>query len=186
MPFSHVRTNGMLIRLGGCVKLLIKNDKKLLKFHQFKSYPLHKMTATWQKILSDVFCYIISNEKFAFWLKFYWSLFPLVQLTIPNIGLDYCLEPNRRQAIVWTIVGSTHWRIYAALGGDELKLLLPRHLPNFSSYISWQQNFSGSQCKRSYQLMNRIPGNQQIRLQSYHRQHNYKKLITSIHSILMI
>ena len=28
--------------------------------------------------------------------------------------------PNMPQAIIWTNVGPFHWRIYAALGGDEL------------------------------------------------------------------
>ena len=30
------------------------------------------------------------------------------------------LAPNRRQAITWTNGSPVHWRIYAALGGDEL------------------------------------------------------------------
>ena len=29
--------------------------------------------------------------------------------------------PNRRQAIIWINADPIHWRIYAALGGDELK-----------------------------------------------------------------
>ena len=28
--------------------------------------------------------------------------------------------PNRRQAIAWTKAGTSHWRIYAALGGNKL------------------------------------------------------------------
>ena len=36
------------------------------------------------------------------------------------IGLDNGLAPNRRQAIIWTNADMIHWRIYAALGGDEL------------------------------------------------------------------
>ena len=39
----------------------------------------------------------------------------------PNMGLDNGLAPNRRQAIIWTNVDPIHWRIYAALRGDELK-----------------------------------------------------------------
>ena len=31
------------------------------------------------------------------------------------------LAPNRRQAITWNNVDPVHWRIYAALGGDEFK-----------------------------------------------------------------
>ena len=37
-----------------------------------------------------------------------------------SIGLDNGLAPNRRQAIIWTNADPIHWRIYAALGGDEL------------------------------------------------------------------
>ena len=37
-----------------------------------------------------------------------------------SIGSDNGLAPNRRQAIVWTNADKIHWRIYAALGGDEL------------------------------------------------------------------
>ena len=43
---------------------------------------------------------------------------------IPNhdadISLDNGLVPNRRQAIIWTNANSIQWRIYAALGGDDL------------------------------------------------------------------
>ena len=38
----------------------------------------------------------------------------------PSIGLDNGLAPNRRQAIIWTNADPIIWRIYAALGGDEL------------------------------------------------------------------
>ena len=36
------------------------------------------------------------------------------------MGLDNGLVPFRRQAIIWTNAEPIHWRIYAALGGDEL------------------------------------------------------------------
>ena len=36
------------------------------------------------------------------------------------IGSDNGLAPNRQQAIIWTNVGPVHWRMYGALGGDEL------------------------------------------------------------------
>ena len=39
-----------------------------------------------------------------------------------NVGLDNTLEPNRPQAITWTNVDQNHWRIYAALGVEELML----------------------------------------------------------------
>ena len=35
-------------------------------------------------------------------------------------GLDSGLAPNRWQAIILTNADLIHWRIYAALGGDEL------------------------------------------------------------------
>ena len=41
-------------------------------------------------------------------------------MTIPRIGLDSGFTPNRQQAIIWTNADPIHWRIYAALGGDEL------------------------------------------------------------------
>ena len=36
------------------------------------------------------------------------------------MGLNNDLAPDRRQAIIWTNAELIHWRIYAALGGDEL------------------------------------------------------------------
>ena len=36
------------------------------------------------------------------------------------IGSGNGLAPNRRQAITWTNADPVDWRIYAALGGDEL------------------------------------------------------------------
>ena len=38
-----------------------------------------------------------------------------------SIGSGNGLAPVRRQAITWTNADPVHWRIYAALGGDELK-----------------------------------------------------------------
>ena len=40
-----------------------------------------------------------------------------------SIGLDNGLAPNRRQAIIWTNVDPIHWRMYAALGRDELNVM---------------------------------------------------------------
>ena len=41
-----------------------------------------------------------------------------------NIGSDNGFAPFRRQAIIWTNADPVHWRIYAALGGDELTTIL--------------------------------------------------------------
>ena len=38
----------------------------------------------------------------------------------PSIGLDIGSALNSRQAIIGTNAGRIHWRIYAALGGDDV------------------------------------------------------------------
>ena len=38
-----------------------------------------------------------------------------------SIGSGNGLAPNKRQAITWTNDYRVHWRIYAALGGDEFQ-----------------------------------------------------------------
>ena len=43
---------------------------------------------------------------------------------LPRNGLYTDLAPNRRQAIIWTNADPIHWRIYVALGRDELISLL--------------------------------------------------------------
>ena len=40
-----------------------------------------------------------------------------------SIGSDNGLAPNRRQAIIWTNVGTFYWRIYASLGLNELMFI---------------------------------------------------------------
>ena len=39
---------------------------------------------------------------------------------VPRSPID--IKPNRRQAITWTNADPVQWCIYAALGGDDLKL----------------------------------------------------------------
>ena len=41
-------------------------------------------------------------KKYEFRLKFHWTLFLWVQLTISSTGSDNRLAPTRRQAIIWT------------------------------------------------------------------------------------
>ena len=48
----------------------------------------------------------------------------------PRIGLDNDLAPNERKAIIWTNADPIHWRIYAALRGDELSHWNPVNLTN--------------------------------------------------------
>ena len=56
------------------------------------------------------------------WLKFHWSVFLRVRLTIFPIGSGNGLALIRRQAIIWTNADLIHWCIYASLGEDELTL----------------------------------------------------------------
>ena len=80
--------------------------------------PLNKMATISQTIFSDAFSWM---KIFVFWLKFHWSLFLRVQLTIAQHGLDNGLAPNRRQAVIWNNADPIHWCIFVALGEDELR-----------------------------------------------------------------
>ena len=80
--------------------------------------PPDKMAVISQTIFSYAFSWM---KSLSFWLKFHWSLFLRSNWQYPNIGLDNGLAPNRRQAIILTNnADAIHWRIHAALGGDEL------------------------------------------------------------------
>ena len=79
--------------------------------------PLDKRAAISQT--NEIFSCILVDEIFYVLIKI--SLKFVSNWQWPNIGLDIGLAPNRRQAITWTNTDPIHWRIYAALGGDELK-----------------------------------------------------------------
>ena len=53
----------------------------------------------------------------------------------PSVGLDTGLALIRRQAIIWTNVDLMHWRIYAALGVDEL--IHYHRLPCYKTNRRW-------------------------------------------------
>ena len=57
------------------------------------------------------------NENFCILIKI--SLKFVSKGPIDN-NPDNGLAPRRRQAIIWTNAELIHWRIYGALGGDEL------------------------------------------------------------------
>ena len=76
-----------------------------------------KMAAIFQTAFSNAFSWM---KMFEFRLKFHWSLFLKVQLTIFQHGSDNDFAPNRRQAIIWTNDDPVHRRIYASLGLNEL------------------------------------------------------------------
>ena len=62
------------------------------------------------------------NEKLCILIKISLTFVPRGPIdNKPALDLDNGLTPNRQQAIIWTNADHIHWRIYAALGGDELK-----------------------------------------------------------------
>ena len=62
-----------------------------------------------RQFADDVFRCMFVNEKFCILIK-----------KKNSIGLDNVLAPNRRHTTIWTTADPIYWRIYAALGGDEL------------------------------------------------------------------
>ena len=112
--FISYFTGDYLSLLG--LKLISICKRGLWSFYHFEA-KMEEMDAIFQTTNSNAFSWM---KICKFWLKFCWSLFPRVQLTIFSTGSDNGLEPNRRQAIIWTNIDLIHRRIYAALGGDEL------------------------------------------------------------------
>ena len=56
---------------------------------------------------------------------------------VPTIGLDNGLAGHRRWAVTWTNADPIHWRIYAALGGDELRASIAESVPmGFQHHVS--------------------------------------------------
>ena len=79
--------------------------------------PVDKLAAISQTIYSEAFSWMKSFDKKITEVCSWW--FNWQQ---PSISLDNGLSPSRRQAIFWTKTDSIHWRIYALLEGDGLKL----------------------------------------------------------------
>ena len=83
---------------------------------------------------------------FLFWVKFHWSPFLWVTLTITQRFLDNGLAPNRRQDIIWTYADLIHWCMYVVQGGDELKSIqtntppFPLFLFHSQCVILWWQS----------------------------------------------
>ena len=70
--------------------------------------------------VDNIFKRIFLNEKYGFQLKFHWSLFLRVQLTISKHWLRSWLFAELAQYTIWTSGGPVHWRINATLGDNEL------------------------------------------------------------------
>ena len=68
--------------------------------------------------VDDIFRCIFVNEKFCISIKISLKFVPNSHQ--PSIGLDNGMATNRRHAIIWTNADPIHWRIYAAVGGDEV------------------------------------------------------------------
>ena len=79
--------------------------------------PLNKMPAIFA---DDIFKWISMNEQLSIFIRISLMHVPKVQLTISQLGPGNGLAPIMRQAITWTNADPVHWRIYAALGRDEL------------------------------------------------------------------
>ena len=73
-------------------------------------------------LADDIFKLILLNENYRIPIQI--SLKFVRRSPIDNmpalVQSDNGLAPSRRQAIIWTNADPVHWRIYAALGGDEL------------------------------------------------------------------
>ena len=90
-----------------------------------------------QMIFSKAFSWI---KCFIFWLKFHWSLFLRLQLTITQHWFKY-LVPNRWQAIIWTNADPIYRCIYVALGGDELRsFMIQECMLTDESCVTWKNN----------------------------------------------
>ena len=80
--------------------------------------------------MDDSFKYIFVNETFRILIEISLKFVPKRPVDHnPSIGLDNGLAPSRRQTIIRTNGHPIHWRTYAALGGDGLKL------KSYSAYL---------------------------------------------------
>ena len=61
------------------------------------------------------------NEKSCILIETSPEFPPMGLIDNDKTALGDGLAPNRRQPITWTNVDTFNWRIYAALGGGELK-----------------------------------------------------------------
>ena len=74
-----IRLNILIMRWSRLLKYFLVGRQRLVNYTHLTHLPLDRMAATLQTIFSDAFPWI---KCFVFWLKFHWSLFLSVQLTI--------------------------------------------------------------------------------------------------------
>ena len=70
--------------------------------------------------------YVLLNENVWILITISLKFVPIWQYS--STGSDNGMAPNRRQAIIWINADPIHWRIYAAIGEDELILFLGAQL----------------------------------------------------------
>ena len=63
-----------------------------------------------------------------------------------SVGSGNGLAPNRRQVIIGTNANPVHWRICAALGGDEIIMLIAWHRCVLGRLKTQRRPSSGSMC----------------------------------------
>ena len=81
--------------------------------------------------VDDIFKCVFMNENFFISIR--------ISLKFGPKCLIYCKSAliqvmAWRQAITWTNADPVHWRIYAALGGHKLKILMKYHIDILTSH----------------------------------------------------
>ena len=84
----------------------------------------------------DIFKCIFMNEKFCIFIQISLKFFLRSNQQYSSIGSENGLAPIRRQDIICTNAPPVHWRIYAALGGDEWNLNCHSSLSMSYDFIS--------------------------------------------------
>ena len=75
----------------------------------------------WTPFRRRYFRCIFVNENICILIKISLNFVPKGPID-NNPALVQLMAPNRRQASIWTNADPIHWRIYAAVGGDEFQL----------------------------------------------------------------
>ena len=103
---KSVRSVAFVIHLG---------DEKNSNFNWALGLNSLRLRQNRRHFAEDIFKFNLLKEN-EFWLRFHWSLFLRVPLTI----FQHCLVPTRRQAIIGTGTNDVYWCIHASPGLNEL------------------------------------------------------------------
>ena len=127
------------------IEILTFSIKKMrLKVSSWKWRPFYlgrdKMAAIFQTTLSNAFSCMKMLE---FRLKFHWSLFLRVQLTIVHHWFRWWLGADQATSHYLNQWWLDYWRIYASLGLNELKTCSKWYsMKMFHSHIIWYYRYS--------------------------------------------